>query len=81
MAVAYHAIDQQSRLKDGVVVERELEDGDKKKKCSRWQSWNVTVTAGAATAIVVLIVNVSFLAYAALHFEVEEGIATIYQGI
>lgn len=80
MVAAYQALGQHVPPKDGVVVESAIESGDQREASSKWQSWKVTVAAGATTAVVVLAINASLLAYATLQCEVADGMATLYEG-
>ncbi|PIA99817.1 hypothetical protein CB0940_02499 [Cercospora beticola] len=80
MTVIYHVLDQHAQVKDEFAEENKIESGIRRKGFSRWQSWGVTITAGATTAAIVLTINIWVFTYVALQFKIEDGIATIYRG-
>lgn len=49
-------------------------------KPSRWRSWRITVLIGALTSSVVFLINIGILAWAWSNFEVQDGIATVFEG-
>jgi hypothetical protein len=58
----------------------EVEDSSKHEP-SRWRSWRVTIVAGALIATAVLLTNGLLLAWTSTEgFEIEDGIATIFEG-
>ncbi|PPJ58404.1 hypothetical protein CBER1_08085 [Cercospora berteroae] len=80
MTVVYHVLNQHTQVKDEVADEGKIESGNGRKTFSKWQSWGVTITAGAATAALVLTINIWVFTYVALQFNIEAGIATIHRG-